>query len=230
MSIQAARNMNYSNSKPSNSSQTMSNRFAALAVDDEPAAAPTAAQQPQRAPRAYVPPNLRRNQAPTHQAPTTQSRLAAPPKVSAESEFPSLGARHTPAASKPAAGAGWASKARDWANYDETAEAVERERKRKEQEKASMITLSRPAFRAPPRPILSPGTSEFHNTNNIRYPRYPLQSTNEEDNDEVDAAEAYVGGYDQSRYSADYAEPADDEDEGEYNDGRYTPPYPPYPY
>lgn len=208
----------------------MSNRFAALAVDDEPAAAPTAAPQ-QRAPRAYVPPNMRRNQA--QQAPTTQSRLTAPPNISAKSEFPSLGARHMPAAAKPvaaaAAGAGWASKARDWANYDETAEAVERERKRKEQEKASMITLSRPAFRAPPKPLLSPGTSEFHNTT-TRYPRYPLQSTNEEDNDEVDAAEAYVGGYDQSRYSADYAEPADDEDEGEYNDGRYTPPYPPYPY
>lgn len=203
----------------------MSNRFAALAVDDEPAAAPT---QTQRAPRAYVPPNMRRNQAQT-QAPTTQSRLTAPPNISATSEFPSLGARHTPAAAKPAAGAGWASKARDWANYDETAEAVERERKRKEQEKASMITLTRPAFRAPPRPILSPGTSEFHNTNNIRYPRYPLQSTNEEDNDDVDAAEAYVGGYDHLKYSADYAEPADD-NECEYNDGRYTPPYPPNPY
>jgi hypothetical protein len=158
-----------------------------------------------------------------------------------ESEFPSLGVRHTPASqatAKPAgagagAGAGgWASKARDWANYDETAEAVERERKRTEQEKASMITLSlsRPAFRAPPRPILSPGTSEFH-SNTINYPRYPLQSTNEEDNYEVDAAEAYVGGYDQSRYSADYAEPADDgEDDNYYNDGRYTPPYPPNPY
>jgi hypothetical protein len=230
MNIQAVMNtMNSNRTYP-----TLGNRFAALSVDDEPAPAPASAPASAAPRRVYVPPHVRRT---LNQAPTTQSRLTAPPKVSIESEFPSLGARHAPVAAKPAAAAGagagdWASKARDWANYDETAEAVERERKRKEEEKASMITLTRPAYRSPAKPTLSPGTSEFH-TNAISNPRYPIQPTDEEDNDDVDAAEAYVGGYDCGRYAAfDYEETVEDQygPQSPYDDGRYTPPYPPTPY
>ena len=231
MSIQAASyKMNSTTSTTS-----IANRFAALAVDDDaPITAP--AQPQQQAPRrAYVPPNLRRNQQ-QHQQPFTQSRLTAVPKtpnVSSASDFPSLGARHTPAAAPPraaagAGGGGWASRARSWAEHDETTTATlaaERERRRREQEEANMITLSRPTFRTQRPPTFAPGTSEF-----VPVRRYiPSSTAEDDDNNDIDAAEAYVGGYDHARYAAcDYEEEADDYPNEE--ERSHTPPYPPYPY
>ena len=224
---------------------SIANRFAALAVDDDtppsqprisPITASTAAQPQQQAPRrAYVPPNLRRNQQAT--APTTQSRLTAAPRtpnVSSASDFPSLGARHTPAAAPPraaaagAGGGGWASRARSWAEHDEATTATlaaERERRRREQSEANMITLSRPTFRTQRPPTFAPGTSEF-----VPVRRYiPSSTAEDDDNNDIDAAEAYVGGYDHARYAAcDYEEEADDYPNEE--ERSHTPPYPPYPY
>lgn len=224
-----------------NSTTIITNRFAALAVDDDAPVTAAAATAPpvrneQQAPRrAYVPPNLRRNQQTA--APTTQSRLTAaprPPNVSSASDFPSLGARHTPAVentTRAAAGAGgWASRARSWAEHDDTAVAVlaaERERKRREQNEASMITLSRPTFRTQRPPTFAPGTSEF-----VPVRRYIPSSTDEDDNNnDIDAAEAYVGGYDHARYTAcDYEEEAEEQYASRDDNGSHTPPYPPYPY
>lgn len=226
---------------------SIANRFAALAVDNEtpvPSPAPlrtspptTASYQSQQAPRrAYVPPNMRHNQ-----VPVTQSRLAAPPpNVTSASDFPSLGSRHTPAAAKPAqGGAGWASRARSWAEHDEHAAEIanqeRRQRQQEQQEQQNMITLTRSTLRSARQPTLAPGTSEFIISTSRRY--VPSYSTEEDEGGaEIDAAEAYVGGYDHTRYTAyDYEEAADqygpqDGNENEYNDGRYTPPYPPNPY
>lgn len=220
----------------SNTHNSIANRFAALAVDDEAPAAhrtsPPTSQQSQQAPRrAYVPPNMRRNQ-----VPVTQTRLVtAPPNVRSTSDFPTLGSRHMPAAVKPAeAGAGWASRARSWAEHDEhTAEIAELERRHRQLEQENMITLSRPAFRSSRPPTLAPGTSEFITSSRRYVPSYNDEC---EEDVELDAAEAYVGGYDHTRYAAnDYEEGVDQYNakggnDNEYNDGRYTPPYPPNPY
>lgn len=221
---------------------TIANRFAALAVDDEVVptqkAVPTRTSPPTSPPttqrRSYVPPNLRRNQ--QMAAPVTQSRLAAPPpNVSSSSDFPSLGARHTPVAANPpraaaAAGAGWASRARSWAEHDEHVSAQqEQERRRRREEQEQMTTLYRPRFRAPP--TYAPGTASLSRTYNSV--RMPIQyDYTEEADDDIDAAEAYVGGYDHARYDSaacDYNEEAEDQ-YAPPDDGRYTPPYPPTPY
>lgn len=230
MSIQATHNMSTSTSK------SIQNRFAALAVDDEPPATAAPSQQAPR--RAYMPPNLRRNQQQQSQfVPVTQSRLTAPPNVKSTNDFPSLGSRHTPvAAGAGTASTGWASRARNWAAHDEHAAEIagqERRRREHEREQQSMITLSRPTFRTARPPTFAPGTSEFVHSSRRYVPSYAAEDADE--NDTLDAAEAYVGGYDHSKYAFDYAEDAADQygpcdDEGEYNDGRYTPPYPPNPY
>lgn len=222
---------------------TITNRFAALSVDDEHdtrsatyRTAPHVSGSPQQrqqqhqhqAPkRGYVPPNLRRNQ--QSSVPVTQSRLV--PNVTSVSDFPTLGNSHTPVVtnktSQQETRVGWASKARSWAEHE--AAGHEHERYRKQEEQEHMITLSRSTFRSKSVPMFSPGTEEYSTYSRKYTPSY----TNNEDevNDVIDPVEAYVGGYDHARYTAyDYQEDAEEQEYPPENDGRYTPPYPPNPY
>jgi hypothetical protein len=73
-------------------------------------------------------------------------------------------------------------------------------------------------------PTLAPGTSEFVTSSRRYSPSYANEEG--EEDAELDAAEAYVGGYDHSKYAFDYQEGATEQYEP-HNDGRYTPPYPP---
>jgi hypothetical protein len=192
----------------------VTNRFAAFAISDDERKAPSQqSQQSQHAkPRgAYVPPHMRHTG-----APVTQSRFNQPKKTM-EADFPSLGGQVT---SSPIAKAtGWVSKAKEWANYDVATIAQEQERKRKMTEDAQMTRLAMPSYVA--KPYYAPGASS-----------YTYQREADVD-DDIDAAEAYVGGYEDNRptnayydecSSDQYAQQTEDGEEV-YTDGRYTPKY-----
>jgi len=217
MSIQAIR----SNSKPA----VYTNRFAVLAIEDElpvtapaaPPAAPPAPPSPPTPPvtvtvtappttpttfyaprRAYMPPNMRRNTAPVAQRP---QRVL--PNTQSITDFPSLGGAITTAVATTTTGNNWATKAKEWAAHDELTAEQDQEHKRAAQRQEEENTY-----------IGIPRFTPFR--------RYVPPKEDDDIVDNIDEAEAYVGGYNHTKYAAyDYEESAEPS---------HTPPYSPTPW